>query len=71
MRGHFSEVRALAAEQRLHAAVAVGLAGSPCVNVFGAFVRAGFFRNGFFRGGLGGDFLGGGFRSLLFGSHRV
>jgi len=35
--GHFREVGSLAAEQRLHAAVAVGFAGTPGVNVFGCF----------------------------------
>jgi hypothetical protein len=46
--GHFREVRALAAEEGLHAAVAVGLAVTPGVDILGRL------------GSLGGhDFLGG------------
>ena len=49
--GHLGEVRALAAEERLHGAVAVGFFVAPGVDVFDALC------GGFFDGRLGGGFL--------------
>ncbi len=64
--GHLGEVGALAAKEGFHAAVAIGFAGAPRVNIFGGLLGGGFFGGGRL-GDLRGDFLGGFFSGHILG----